>query len=352
MNSNILNNIISFFKHRYTYHAILWVLILFFLLFNQDYSLGIGFVLVNQLIKFSILVGVFYTNLNYLMSLYFKKKQWLFYAFSLIVIVFSLSALEIILLYYRYGMLSSNLSISFRDDLIANQWYIFLLNLIFAMVGTMSAIVFDWIAHQRDRQILETQKMQSELNFLRSQVNPHFLFNTLNSLYALTLKKSDDAPDMVLKLSEMMRYMLYECNEKLVPLEKEINYIKNYLGLEKIRNANKGRITFELEGEPRNLQIAPLLFIPYLENAFKHGLNSQIIDGYMDSVLIIEEESIIFHVENSKAPSMPSLSGKKSGGIGLKNVRRRLDLIYPNKYELIIKDTPNAYIVDFMLQLK
>ena len=123
------------------------------------------------------------------------------------------------------------------------------------------------------------------------------------------------------------------------------------MDLERIRNSGKGRITFELEGEPGSLKIAPLMFIPFLENAFKHGLNSNIEEGYVDSILIIDEDSLIFHIENSKAPILPSPHSKKSGGIGLQNVRRRLNLIYPERHELIVKNTPNKYVVDLNLEI-
>ena len=121
----------------------------------------------------------------------------------------------------------------------------------------------DWARQLRERQVLQTQTMQSELRFLKSQINPHFLFNTLNNLYALTLKKSDKAPEIVIKLSEMMRYMLYDCNEKRVPLSKEVKYIKNYLDLEGLRQGKNVTINFETEGSITDQKIAPLLFIPF-----------------------------------------------------------------------------------------
>jgi LytS/YehU family sensor histidine kinase len=209
----------------------------------------------------------------------------------------------------------------------------------------------DWLESQREKQELQSQTLQSELKFLKSQINPHFLFNTLNSLYALTLKKSDLAPEIVLKLSEMMRYMLYECNEREVPLSKEINYLKNYLELEKIRQGKKMNINFQMEGELANQKIAPLMFIPFIENSFKHGLSNQISNGYVDIKLKINGEKVNMNIENSKAASMPSPTGKRSGGIGLKNVRRRLNLLYPEHYKLEIEEDPNTYKVKLEIDL-
>jgi len=146
--------------------------------------------------------------------------------------------------------------------------------------------------------------------------------------------------------------MLYECNEKRVPLIKEINYLKNYLDLEKIRQGSNVNIEFNLIGEVHNQKIAPLIFIPFLENCFKHGLKNEIGEGYVNIFIEIKSESIEFEIVNSKSPSLPSpASGKKSGGIGLINVRKRLDLHYGDEYKMNIKDYPNEYIVELSINL-
>ncbi len=193
--------------------------------------------------------------------------------------------------------------------------------------------------------------MQSELKFLKSQINPHFLFNTLNNLYALTLKKSDKAPEIVIKLSEMMRYMLYECNEKRVLLSKEVSYIRNYLDLERLRQGPNVEINFDVVGNVADQKIAPLMFIPFLENSFKHGLNSQISKGFVNIKLEVNEQHVDFFIENSKAEKLPTIEHRRSGGIGLVNVRRRLNLLYPEHYDLDIKDNPTTYAVNLKLDL-
>jgi len=220
-----------------------------------------------------------------------------------------------------------------------------------AGASTIGKIVTDWVRHLREKKDLETQTMQSELRFLKSQINPHFLFNTLNNLYALTLKKSDKAPEIVIKLSEMMRYMLYECNERRVSLQKEVNYIKNYLDLERLRQGKNVDISFEVEGDIFDQNIAPLMFIPFLENSFKHGLNATISEGFVDIKLFVDHQNIHFNIENSKAESLPLQTHKRSGGIGLVNVKRRLNIIYPNQHELIISDNPKTYAVDLKIEL-
>lgn len=238
------------------------------------------------------------------------------------------------------------------DYILSNKEIISLINLFVGFASTLYKILTDWLIHQNEKMALERQNLQSELKFLKSQINPHFFFNTLNNLYALTLKKSDLAPEIVLRLSEMMRYMLYESNEKQVPLEKEVNYIKNYLELEKLRQGDRFDISFDIKGEISDKEIAPLMFIPFLENSFKHGLDNQIKSGFVNILLQLNEDSIELSIENSKPPNIaPKPAGKKSGGIGLENVKRRLKLIYPKRHKLEIFEKPHSFRVFLHIKL-
>ena len=192
---------------------------------------------------------------------------------------------------------------------------------------------------------------QKELHYLKQQIHPHFLFNTLNNLYALTLKKSDLAPEIVLKLSEMMRYMLYECNERRVPLSKEVNYLKNYLELEKLRQGKNIKTNLIVQGEIGSQMIAPLMFIPFVENSFKHGISDSISEGYVNIEILISDQDLQINIVNSKITRLSPPNKIKSGGIGLVNIRRRLNLIYPEEYILDIQDSPNEYRVELGLTL-
>jgi LytS/YehU family sensor histidine kinase len=210
----------------------------------------------------------------------------------------------------------------------------------------------DWWRYQNEKQVLLTQTIQSELRFLKSQINPHFLFNTLNNLYALTLKKSDKAPEIVLKLSEIMRYMLYECNERRVLLSREIQYINNYLDLERLRQPEGATITFDVEGSVSDQTVAPLLFVPFLENSFKHGLNHTVNGGgFVKLRLSAGPDTLLFTIENSKVDMFPGNQHSRSGGIGLVNVRQRLEMLYPGQHELSIENAPDRYIVSLRLGL-
>jgi len=248
--------------------------------------------------------------------------------------------------------------ILFRDApeivnfLLATNLTEYFICLFVGLASMLFKVTKDWLVHEQEKKDLESQTLQSELKFLRSQINPHFFFNTLNNLYALTLKKSDMAPEIVLRLSEMMRYMLYECNEKRVTLEKEINYVTNYIELEKLRQGHNFDINLNIDGVVNGQMIAPLIFIPFLENSFKHGVNNQIKSGYVNIQMDLNSEKVALAIENSKPPSIPEeKDGKISGGIGLENVKRRLNLLYPQKHEINIIDKPNSFKVSLNINL-
>lgn len=207
-------------------------------------------------------------------------------------------------------------------------------------------------AAQKLRQVaqkLEKEKLEAELKLLKSQINPHFLFNTLNNLYALSLKKSDDAPEVVYKLSELMNYMLYESNRKRVSLEKEIQYIRNYIALEKIRYSPTIDIVMDVHGYTKDIFLAPLLILPFVENSFKHGLSKQLSTGWIHILVKVENEVLTVQVENSK--NLENKITPKPSGIGLANVRKRLQLLYPGQYKLKIFDEEMTYMVVLRINL-
>ncbi len=196
------------------------------------------------------------------------------------------------------------------------------------------------------RQRLINEKLGAELSFLKSQINPHFLFNTLNNIYALVLKKSADAPNAVLMLSDIMRYMLHDSNHKRVLLETEIDYISNFIKLQKLRIGTDVNVDLAVHGVPNGLKIAPMLLIPFVENAFKHGELQQ-KDAYIKIQLNIGPAEIDFLVENL-------LRKKKemtTSGIGLDNLKKRLALIYPGKYKLTSTRSAKTYVCNLKLQI-
>ncbi len=345
--NNLRTRIYDFFTTRVVYHTLFWVTLLVFFILIDGTQQGFFFTLSNEIINILFFGTIVYFNLFYLIPNYLTKKKFITYSVLLILSAIIITPLKVIVFYFKFHNLPE-----IQAELIRQQNSYFLVTFFIAGSSTILKIITDWARQLKERQELHTQTMQSELRFLKSQINPHFLFNTLNNLYALTLKKSDKAPEIVLKLSEMMRYMLYECNEKRVLLTKEVNYLKNYLDLEKLRQGKNVDIHFEVKGEISDQKIAPLMFIPFLENSFKHGLSNQISNAFVNITLEVEQQKVTLFIENSKPESLPHQLHKRSGGIGLVNVKRRLNILYPEQYHLEIDDNPKTYIVTLILNLE
>lgn len=189
-----------------------------------------------------------------------------------------------------------------------------------------------WQQERRQTEALAKQKVEAELTALKNQINPHFLFNTLNNLYGLALKGSDKVPFIILKLSDMLSYLLYDSVAERVELKKEIALIDNYLELQRIRFGNDLNIHYTKKGDPDQLKVAPILFLPFVENAFKHGVSQQTSDGWLDISFEIENEKVLFYVENMITPHDDEKS--KKTGIGLRNSKERLALLYPDNHIL------------------
>ncbi len=212
--------------------------------------------------------------------------------------------------------------------------------------GFVFYILSEWYINNKKQKELEKEKIASELAFLKSQINPHFLFNTLNDIYSLTYHKSPTAPNAILKLSELLRYMLKESDGKFADLQREIDYLKNVIELNQIGQKGAAYVDFDIKGEIHKQQIAPLILISFVENAFKHG----VINNPEDPVKIkieINYEQLIFMVENLKNEDHKD----PTSGIGLNNVRRRLDLIYPEKHTLAIKEDNHYFMVSLKIEL-
>jgi two-component system, LytTR family, sensor kinase len=204
--------------------------------------------------------------------------------------------------------------------------------------GSMIRLFIDALNSEKRKMELSKEKDAMELAFLKSQINPHFLFNTLNNLYGLSLSEPDKTPDAIVQLSDMMRYMLYESNSDKVLLEKEIAYLKSYIDLQKLRYFGTTFIDFKINGDLNHQQIAPLLLISFVENAFKHG---DVFDEAhpLSMTLNISEKQLIFDVKNK----IHNKNKEEIGGFGVKTVERRLALLYPNKHKLTAHNNKNIF---------
>lgn len=280
-----------------------------------------------------------YLNIYILIPrLLFRRKYFLYFS-TLLVSILLQSALFIWL--HRYYTLSGETAFAHAMDITPANLAIQGLNIL-SLVGLTTGIKFlkDWILHEQQWQEKERQHIQTELNFLKSQIHPHFFFNTLNNLYSLTVKKSDQAPEVVLKLSDLMSYILYDSNAATVPLDKEIITLENYVALEQLRYGRRLTLHFEKRGDAASVQIPPLLLLAFVENGFKHGLKDHMGPVHIDLSLNIQPPWLDFEVCN---PALIDPKENGQGGIGLKNVTRRLDILYGSRYTLHLQRTDDIF---------
>jgi len=219
------------------------------------------------------------------------------------------------------------------------------LGLIYIIITSFFKFFKDWVVNQGLRvKILEIekQKVEAELDTLKSQLNPHFLFNVLNNIYSHSLLKSDITPSIVIKLSDLMSYILYDCKSKLVPIQKEFDFIQNYIELEKIRVEKDINVKFEHENSV-GVFVPPLLFFPLIENSFKHGIGSNPDKREVFLKFELQDNNLLFEIINTKGNSKGVYKNKKKGGIGIENVRKRLTLLYPGTHKMEVLEKEDTF---------
>ena len=293
---------------------------------------------------YAIDISLFYVNYLLLIPCFFDKKKYGLYAISIVftLILFGFVKYGFALLFKQYALMHGKEIIGFWVFFLSTSFS----NLVFLFLSTILKFTVDWFLNERIQRDLENQRLSAELAFLKSQINPHFLFNSLNSIYSLAYQRSETTPEAILKLSEIMRYMLYECNDNRVDLVKELQYLQNYIDLQKIRFGSKAYIDYKIDGKVEDQKIVPLLLIAFIENAFKHGVASNPLTP-IRLLIDVEESHLHFYMQNKKHTN----NRDASGGIGLNNVKRRLDLLYPGKYNLDIRDETDTYTVELSLVL-
>jgi len=333
------------------WHAFFWVSAILFFMFvgshNTRYTSE--HILINWGLYGIINVSLFYLNFLVLIPRFLTKKQYGLYILVLLASVFAYGAIK-----YGIGLIFEKdiLTHISRSGKIAVTTFVpyfietLFVSFVFLFLSFVLKLGVAWVINERIQRDLENQRLSAELAFLKSQINPHFLFNSLNSIYSLAYQKSDTTPDAILKLSEIMRYMLYESNDNKVDLSKELQYLQNFIELQKIRLGNKAYIDFKIEGKVTNQKIVPLLLIAFIENAFKHGIANDTLSP-IRILITVDASQLHFYIQNKK-----HTNNKDSvGGIGLANVKRRLDLLYPGQYNLDIRDHLGTYTCELSLIL-
>ncbi len=333
-------------------HFIFWVAVWFFFVYFFSYnSNNTNYVIWFSSFLLPITMITTYFVVYYLIPKYLLTKKYKHFAlYSAYTLVFS-TYLIIIAIFGSFVFLS-NMELKNMPPMSRN--YIFVLILVYLVVFIVSFISllnhnFKTQTENKEllNKILETQLQikSQELQYLKKQIHPHFLFNTLNTIYGFALKQSKNTPDIILKLSNLLDYILYQVDKPKVSLKEEISHIKEYIGLEKMRFQDTLKVTFIADDILEDIQIAPMLLIPFVENAFKHG---SLIDGFLKVEILVKlsENQLLFSIKNTVFTD--ELKPNKVG-IGLENIKKRLDLLYKNNHKLDIKNKNNWFIVNLTI---
>ncbi len=325
---------------EWRFQAIFLIILFFIYSFDKD-SPSIGW---DKLVFFCHYVFLaLVINYIFLPRFFYKKKYLKLFLVLIILFIYAYFSEEYILerLFYRdnRGLKISNIFLTLLD----------IIPLVFTMVGFKLA----WDASRKQHQVeaLQSSVKESELRFLKSQINPHFLFNNLNNLYSYAIDQSPKTPSIILELSSVLRYMLYDCKEDFVTLTKELEHIKNFVKLNELQIEERGKVTLSKTGNCENYNMAPLILMVFIENAFKHSTASQSDNIIIDLSIDISDDGVLnFSCKNSFLPNFNNQSLSK--GIGLQNVKKRLEILYPDKHTLEIKDLDAMYHVNLVLQLE
>jgi len=345
---NLFATFQSFFQNRWVYHLLFWLV---YSAFWHFISTPAPFTLNSLEISLVYLCCnaiPAYINIYGLMPRWLYPRHYLIYFVLFLVNVLVFSTLLGLILIYVFDFSDFENSL---DPLIISSTFGSVLTAIVVVSGIK--LVRQQLQLQQQKQASEKAALASELKFLKSQLNPHFMFNALNNIYFLIKKDPDVAAEALAKYSDILRYQLYDCNEKYISLEEEIAFLENYINIAQLR---KNRLDLQLD-LPKHIngeQIAPLMLVPFIENAFKHVSDDKDQVNQINIDINIIDKELVLCVKNtlSKSPKSQTLPYKEEGGIGLPNVRRRLDLLYPNQYKLNCEQQENFYQVHLKLPIQ
>ena len=315
--------------------------------FYDDYAYAFK----SNIIEFPFHIALSYLFIFFLLPKLFNGKVIEF--FTLIIISLGLTLiLKFQVTYYftsgdvmpEFTGITSKIDFTYAIQVILGEVYV-------VAFVTAIKLVIDWIKQREYLNLTNEMLLENELKYLRSQIQPHFFFNTLNNLYSLTIDKSDKAPNLILKLSDLMKYFLYETGKEYQTLENEVNHIKDYIEIERLRYDETLKIDFDIKGKTKNVMIKPLILIPLVENAFKHGARNSKTNSYINISLTSTKKYLDFKVENSFEKPTKKIK-EQIGGIGLTNLKKRLELNYGSKdYNLDTFKKKNKYLAHLKLKL-
>lgn len=336
-----INKLIQrFLSNKKVYHTVFWGFT--FLLYITLASLIIkdqffAYLAIYTLLHLILKALPVYANLL-LMDYYLKRKKYLRYAAALFIVILSTALLD-----WQFFDLLYDYDYTYGQHVYQIVWFI--------IITTSIRIFKNYYLQRLELQELKTENLQTELNLLKAQLNPHFLFNTMNNLYGLAKRKDDRVEDGIAQLSHLLRYVIYDSDVAKINLEKEVSQIKRLIELHKLRFAEEDNveIDFRTTDNINSVEIPPMLLIPFVENAFKHGISLS-KKSYVNIDLNILDSELRFRVENIIQKEQKQIDEEKSG-LGLSNVKRRLELIYPENYELIVDNSDKIFRVELKIKL-
>jgi two-component system, LytTR family, sensor kinase len=326
------------------HHVLLWILyFVFWIIVYKDYYKSISSVAGVTAIYFVFTATAFYMAVYFLLPRYLYNGRYvLFFLFFLLLLLTCASGLATTL-YFIFR--------EYSPEVASNVKGVFAIALVSigTMVGVLAAakLVIEKVRSEQKSRLVEKEHLASELQYLKAQVNPHVLFNAINSVYFLIKKDPDHAAETLIRLSDLLRYQLYDCAGDRIAVEKEVEYLKNFIALEKIRKGEKVQVKFEQEGNLSGFEIAPFLLIPFFENAFKYVSNFSARENTIRIALKREADRFTATISNTT----DNVISSGVGGIGLRNVKRRLELLYPGRHALEIGEKAGCYSVNLSLTI-
>ncbi|HEY9045869.1 MAG TPA: histidine kinase [Ohtaekwangia sp.] len=328
----------SFWKYKAD-HVIFWLTAVAFHVYlhvNLIQSAGWGQFVLEVIVRNVLLAALIYTHLLVLIPRLAQQRKIPAYIVSLLISILVYAFLKNAHDVYLYGNILGDAT---RKNFFYHTYYNISIAVFYLAFSAALRLSKEWYVQRERMREMEMEKINTELEYLKAQINPHFLFNSINTIFFQIDKQNVTARETLSRFSDMLRYQLYECNEKEIPIEKEVAYLRNYVNLQRARKDDNYNITFTCDEHVKDFRVAPLIMIPFVENAFKHVSNYT--DRNNEIVIALELHNNFFslQVKNTRE----HINGKEKGGIGLKNVKRRLDLLYNGRHTLLVNEQEGIY---------
>lgn len=321
-----------------------WTLLFVFIFNMLNYFQPWNYALINAIFEVFMIMMVYFLNAYYLFPKYYESNRKYIHISVILVLV-----LAFVFLLIDINFIPDYKDIKHDRPPVFFHYFRIVITLSFSFLVSAAVSLMEKTNKLRENEkILTEEKLETELKLLKAQINPHFIFNALNNIYSLSYMQSQKAPDSILKLSEMLRYVFYDCSKDRVPLSAEMKYAENFISFQQMKSEHEQNIILENNQVNTMIEVAPMLIIPFIENAFKYSRIEEIEEAFVKMEISKTDSRIIFTVENSVPKTGKSSPGS---GLGIVNVKHRLNIIYPDKHELLVEDKADYFKVTLSLEV-